>query len=75
MKTLTHPLATLFVALFFVAALALAGCSASTISGPDLAPSDEVTQVDDNSTNTAATHNEGANKGKGSSTTSSASRN
>lgn len=62
-----------FSALVLIGALALTGCSASTISGPDLAPSDEPA-VEETST-LGADHNEGEarkdgdDSGQGGSTT------
>lgn len=38
----TQPVITLIVALFFVVAFGLAGCSAGTISGPDLPTAERV---------------------------------
>lgn len=55
-----------FFALFFVVMLTLAGCSAGTISGPELAPADEVTVQDTNLNGPDAVHNEGENKNGGS---------
>ena len=40
----TQPVITFFFALFFAAALTMAGCSTNTISGPDLAPSEDPTE-------------------------------
>lgn len=59
----TQPVITFFVALFLVVALTLAGCSASTISGPDVAPSEELTVQEVASTpGPNGVHNEGAGK-------------
>lgn len=62
-----QPVFALFSALVLVVTLAIAGCTPSTISGPDLAPSDDQqTQVqDDRPANTSATHNEGESAGRG----------
>ncbi len=38
----TQPVITFFFALFIAVALTIAGCSASTISGPNLMPSEEL---------------------------------
>lgn len=37
----TQPVITFFFALFLVVALTIAGCSVNTISGPDVAPTEE----------------------------------
>ncbi|HMB93415.1 MAG TPA: hypothetical protein VKP65_21365 [Rhodothermales bacterium] len=55
-----------FYALFFAVMLMLAGCSAGTISGPELAPADEVTVQDTTPDGPNAAHNEGENKNGGS---------
>ena len=62
----TQPVITFFFALVLVVALTLAGCSASTISGPDLAPSEEPTAHEVAPTpGPNAVHNEGDKAGKG----------
>ncbi len=61
----TQPVITFFVALFLVVALTLAGCSASTISGPDVAPSEEPTAQEVAPTpGPNAAHNEGVGASK-----------
>ena len=64
-----------FFALFFVVMLTLAGCSAGTISGPDLAPADEITVQDASQDGPDAAHNEGEHKNGGSTVPSGASHN
>ena len=64
-----------FFAFFFVVMLTLAGCSAGTISGPDLAPADEVTVQDASQDGPNASHNEGADKNGGSTVRTGASHN
>lgn len=73
----TQPLIALYCALVLVVALTFAGCSANAISGPDLAPSQEVTQAEKTSTDgPSAPHNEGESADKkGVSTTQHADRN
>ncbi len=61
----TQPVFTFFFALFFVVALTIAGCSASTISGPDVAPSEEATVETLPAPGPNAAHNEGEEAGKG----------
>ncbi len=66
----TQPVITFFFALIIAVALTIAGCSASTISGPDLAPSEEPTvQETLPAPGPNATHNEGNEAGKGGDTT------
>ena len=61
----TQPIAAFFVALFVVATLALSGCSANTISGPDLPTSERVLDAEAphftpiTPTAPSAPHNEG----------------
>ena len=64
-----------FFAFLFVAILTLAGCSAGTISGPELAPADEVSVQDASQDGPNAAHNEGADKNGGSTVRSGASHN
>lgn len=72
-----QPLIALFFALILVVTLAFAGCSANAISGPDLAPPQEVTQVEKTTTDgPSAPRNEGDSTDKqGVSTTQHAGRN
>lgn len=68
----------LFASLFFAVTLTIAGCTAGTISGPDLATSEAVTQVQKApSEEPSAPRNDGkdANKDGGVSTTQHAGRN
>lgn len=59
----TQPVITFFFALFIVVALTIAGCSTTTISGPDLTPPEEQTvQEALPPAGPNAAHNEGANK-------------
>ncbi len=59
----TQPVITFFFALIIAVALTIAGCSASTISGPDVAPSEELTVQEVASTpGPNGVHNEGAGK-------------
>ncbi len=61
----TQPVVTFFFALFFAVALTIAGCSANTISGPDIVPAEETTvqeTLPDPAPN--ALHNEGDGIGK-----------
>ncbi len=61
----TQPVITFFFALFMAVALTIAGCSASTISGPDLTPSEEPTVQEVAPTpGPNAAHNEGNVAGK-----------
>jgi hypothetical protein len=64
-----------FFAFFLVVMFTFAGCSAGTISGPDLAPADEVTVQDASPDGPDAAHNEGADKNGGSTVRSGASHN
>ena len=65
----TQPVITFFFALFFAVVLTVAGCSANTISGPDVTPSEEKTvQEALPPTGPNAAHNEGQDAGKGKST-------
>ena len=61
----TQPVITFFCALLITVALTIAGCSASTLSGPDLAPSEEPTvQEVLPAAGPNAAHNEGKEAGK-----------
>ncbi len=61
----TQSVASFFFALFFVVSLILAGCSANTLSGPDVAPSEEPTvQEVLPAAGPNASHNEGEEAGK-----------
>lgn len=64
----TQPVITFFFALFFVVALTLAGCSANTISGPDVAPEEPTEETVLPATGPNADHNEGDDAGKGGNT-------
>ena len=68
MKSVTpsrQPVPSFFSALFFAVALTIAGCSASTLSGPDVAPSDETTVEEVlPAAGPNAAHNEGEEAGK-----------
>lgn len=63
----TQRISTFFITLFVVGTLTLAGCSASTISGPDLAPTeDAAVQEAPAPSDRSAPHNEEeASKGGG----------
>lgn len=68
----TQRVIALFAALFFVVTMTIAGCTPGTISGPDLTPTDNTTQVQETSSNgPSATHNEGESAGRGGQTASS----
>lgn len=61
----TQPVITFFFALIIAVALTIAGCSASTISGPDVAPSEEPTVQEVMPTpGPNGAHNEGEGAGK-----------
>ncbi len=61
----TQPVITFFFALFMAVALTIAGCSARTISGPDVAPSEEPTVQEVMPTpGPNGAHNEGEGAGK-----------
>lgn len=63
--TPTQPVVSFFFALFFVVTLTLAGCSANTLSGPDVAPSEEPTAQETlPAAGPNASHNEGEEAGK-----------
>ncbi len=62
----TQPVINFFFALIIAVALTIAGCSASTISGPDVTPSEELTVQEVTPTpGPNASHNEGEGAGKG----------
>ncbi len=62
---LTQPVITFFFALFFAVALTIAGCSANTITGPDVTPSEEEATVEVlPAAGPNAPHNEGEDAGK-----------
>ncbi len=62
----TQPVITFFFALFMAVVLTIAGCSASTISGPEVTPSGEPTVHEVASTpGPNASHNEDDGAGKG----------
>ncbi len=61
----TQPVITFFFALFIAVTLTIAGCSANTISGPDVAPSEELTEdMILPAPGPNASHNEGEDAGK-----------
>ncbi len=61
----TQPVITFFFALIIAVALTIAGCSASTISGPEVTPSGEPTVHEVASTpGPNGAHNEGEGAGK-----------
>ena len=61
--TPTQPVITFFFALIIAVALTIAGCSVSTITGPDVVPSEELTVQEVASTpGPNGAHNEDAGK-------------
>ena len=61
-----QPVITFFFALFFAVALTIAGCSANTISGPDVTPAEETTvEAPLPYAGPNASHNDGQDAGKG----------
>ncbi len=61
----TQPVIAFFFALFFAVVLTIAGCSANTISGPDVTPAEETTVQEALPTpGPNAAHNEAEEAGK-----------